>query len=336
MNGATTWLSIVVCGSILYFSESFRVELVRGHFGQCRQLSQASSQHRNQKDFALRATSKDRFNAAVPPAPANGRGEWADWDTDGYVEEPYETDEEPIDISPTAPIQIPVSVVRLDTVADDDARVPSYEEFKKTTAKVIISEQQSGQWSPLSSGKKGEPMGMSASDNWAGWSEDAAYFDEDDSQDDDGNWGRSEGADKPGYGAVSGSSDLWSRQTPTVITPKPVLVDNPAVSPTTPSIAIPSTVSSIPTPSSASFPVIAAAVSTNVVSKSDAFSSDALTVVLEMNRQFANLDQKLISQESKYERKIDVLVGEVGELKKWLGFSGGSLLVILLKFILNP
>ena len=308
---------------------------MRGHFGQCRQLSQASSQHRNQKDFALRATSKDRFNAAVPPAPANGRGEWADWDTDGYVEEPYETDEEPIDISPTAPIQIPVSVVRLDTVADDDARVPSYEEFKKTTAKVIISEQQSGQWSPLSSGKKGEPMGMSASDNWAGWSEDAAYFDEDDSQDDEGNWGRSEGADKPGYGAVSGSSDLWTRQTPTVAL-NPVIVAGPVVSTTTPSTMIPAAIPSTPTPSSVSLPVITVAVSKNVDSKSDTFSSDALTVVLEMNRQFANLDLEMVTQQSNYERKIDVLVEEISELKKWLGFICGSLLVVLLKFILNP
>jgi hypothetical protein len=335
MTSAATWLSFLTCGSIILNSDSFKVELVRGHSGQCNRFSPASSQHTSKRNLALHASGKDKIDAAVPPPPANGRGEWADWDTDGYVEEPYEADEEPGDRFSSDPVQIPVPVVRLDTAAEDDAIVPSYEEFKKITAKVIISEQQSGQWSPLSSGKKGEPMGMSASDNWAGWSEDAAYFDEDDSQDDEGNWGRSEGADKPGYGAVSGSSDLWSRQTPTVTALKPVVVDNSAAVTTTPSITIPETVSSIPTSSSASLPAATAVVSKNVDSKPDT-SSGTLTVVLEMNRQFANLDLKLVTQQNNYERKIDILVEEVGELKKWLGFIGGSLLVILLKIILNP
>lgn len=336
MTGAASWLSVVTCGSFIYHSESLGVELARGHFGQYQRFSQASSQHTNQKTFALHASGKDNIDAAAPPPPANGRGEWADWDTDGYVEEPYETDEVQDDRFPSIPIQIPVPVVRLNAVAEDDARIPSYEEFKKITAKVIIPEQQSGQWSPLSNGKKGEPMGMSASDNWAGWSEDAAYFDEDDSQDDEGNWGRSEGADKPGYGAVSGSSDLWTRQTPTVAALKSVTVSNPSVSTATPSITIPTSVSSTPTPSSTSLPVIAAATSKSVDSKSDFLSSTSLTVVLEMNRQFANLDLKMVTQQSNYERKIDILVEEIGDLKKWLGFVGGSLLVVLLKFILNP
>ena len=270
-------------------------------------------QFRSTFPFVLSASSNEGDNFIPPPPPSTGRGEWADWDTDGYVEEPYEADDE----------------------AEDD-RIPSYDEFKKANEVKnekavspielkIINQATSGQWSPLSTGKKGEPMGMSASDNWGdGWSEDAAYFDEDDTQDDEGNWGRSEGSDKPGYGAVSGSSDLWTRQTPDEVVPVVA-----AVTAVIPAAAAAAAVVSVASASAASTPP--------AINPTPApTGSDALTVVLELNRQFAHMDSKLSTVQSTYERKIDQLLAEVSELKRWLGVIGGSLAVVLLKLLLSP
>ena len=302
----------MTCSFIFSICTSYNVKV---HLQTSRHMLSKFVSFRSISPFVMCASSNDGDNFIPPPPPSSGRGEWADWDTDGYVEEPYEAEEEP-----------------------EDDRIPSYAEFKLATSvnneKVVspielkvIKEQTSGQWSPLSTGKKGEPMGMSASDNWAGWSEDAAYFDEDDSQDDEGNWGRSEGSDKPGYGAVSGSSDLWTRQTPDVVAPTAAVVS------AAPAAADVGSVSAAIIPAVPA--AAAAAVEAKVISPSAA-GSDALTVVLEMNRQFAHLDSKLSLVQSSYERKIDQLLGEVSELKRWLGFIGGSLVVILLKLILSP
>mmetsp|Transcript_10400 Transcript_10400/g.10026 ORF Transcript_10400/g.10026 Transcript_10400/m.10026 type:complete len:297 (-) Transcript_10400:64-954(-) len=235
----------------------------------------------------------------IPPPPPNSKGEWSDWDTESYVEEPYEEDKEET----------------LQGAEDKEVTLQG--------AEAAISENpiSSGQWSPLNTGnkKEGEPQGMSASDNWAGWSEEPPYFDEDDVEDDEGNWGRAS-EDKPGFGAVSGSSDLWTRQTPDVQIP------------TTPAAQMPST--STPTQT-------VAAVSTSApVQQSGA---DTLTVVLEMNRQFAALDTKTTSSQSISEnkatiteKKVDVLVTEVGELRRLLTFTLGALAVLTLKTLLKP
>jgi hypothetical protein len=285
--------------------------------------------------FVLCASSDEKDNSIPPPPPSIGRGEWADWDTDGYVEEPYETEDEPEDDRiPTYDEFKKANEVKNEKAEaeHEDDRIPSYDEFKKANEVKnekpvspvefkIIDQPTSGQWSPLSTGKKGEPMGMSASDNWGdGWSEDAAYFDEDDTQDDEGNWGRSEGSDKPGYGAVSGSSDLWTRQTPDEVVPAVAAV----------TAVIPSAAAVVSVASAA------AAEGSAISSTATPTGSDALTVVLEMNRQFAHMDSKLSAVQSSYERKIDQLLAEVSELKRWLGFIGGSLAVVLLKLLLSP
>ena len=275
----------------------------------------------------LEARSKDDENFIPPPPPPTGRGEWADWDSDSYVEEPYEGE------------------VAEEAEVDEETNVLSkgFDSF--------IAEK-SGQWSPLSSGsKKGENQGMSASDNWPGWSEEAPYFDEDDTQDDEGNWGRSEGADKPGFGAVSGSSDLWTRQTPAEI-PKQIISTSSSGS---------SSSSDVPPLLSAAAGVVTAAASVVSVATAvaDAIippqpipvmpvsvyggsstntgsgSSDTLTVVLEMNRQFATMDTKNLLVQSSNERKIDQLTRDVSELKKLLYFIIGSIAVIVLKLLFN-
>lgn len=249
----------------------------------------------------LQADQENENDKFVPPPPTGSKGEWADWDTESYVEEPYEEEKEDNEVT-----------------------------FQKVEAAISENPVSSGQWSPLVTGnkKEGEPQGMSASDNWAGWSEEPPYFDEDDVEDDEGNWGRA-GADKPGFGAVSGSSDLWTRQTPSVPS-----VPTPTVQ--THSVQIPST----PTES-------VAAVSTGgaapVQQSTLNTGPDTLTIVLEMNRQFATLDTKTTLSQSineikatTTEKKVDALVTEVGELRRLLTFTVGALAVLVLKTLLKP
>ena len=292
----------------------------------------------------FKSTNKADDNDIRPPPPPTGNGEWADWDTDGYIEEPYEGEDGDGDDDKVPSFAEFGALIAKSTsiVDDDDKRIPSYEEelqLRKdaAAAKLTIVPSSSGQWSPLSSGKKGEPMGMSASDNWAGWSEDAPYFDEDDSQDDEGNWGRSEGSDKPGYGAVSGSSDLWTRQTPVVEVPSAAPVQqksvtaaadiqpqHAAISAATISSALPATASIITDSSSSSSS-----------GSSSSGNADTLTVVLEMNRQFSNLDMKMTLAETNNERRIGNLMSEIKSLKAIIAFLIGTVVAVISKLLWN-
>ena len=272
----------------------------------------------------------------IPPI---GKGEWADWDTDEYIEEPYEPENGDDDDDKVPSFAKFGASHAKSTVVDDDKRIPTYEEelqLRKdaAAAKLVIAPATSGQWSPLSSGKKGEPMGMSASDNWAGWSEDAPYFDEDDSQDDEGNWGRSEGADRPGYGAVSGSSDLWTRQTPVAI---PSVVSQKSVTAAIQPEHAATSAATITPAQPHSEPIITDVSSSTSSSTSSTSSSsgkaDTLTVVLEMNRQFSNLDLKMTLAESNNERRIGNLMSEMQGLKKIIVFLIGTVVAVLLKFL---
>ena len=230
--------------------------------------------------LVLKASKKDD-DVILPPV---GKGEWADWDSDSFVEEPYEADEE-------------------ETEDEEDAVVLSKGFDSIIAAKLSPSD--SGQWSPLSTGNKGESQGMSAADNWPGWSEEAPYFDEDDTQDDEGNWGRAEGADRPGYGAVSGSSDLWTRQTPAEESSSPKVPEVGTASPVEPSVS---------TPTSQSIPRF------QRTDTMDGSSSDTLTLILEMNRQFAAMDAKMTQAQINSDRKIDQLTADLSELRRYLEF----------------
>lgn len=343
-SGSITILLIFPC--IFGYCNSFSLKPIRGLSGLVRgsyyhQRTYLSQEKADGDNSGFRLNNKPDDTDIPPPPPPTGKGEWADWDTDEYIEEPYESEEgdNSDDKVPSFAEFGALITKSTGSFVDDDKRIPSYEEelqLRKdaAAAKLIITPAaaaaavSSGQWSPLSSGKKGEPMGMSASDNWAGWSEDAPYFDEDDSQDDEGNWGRSEGADRPGYGAVSGSSDLWTRQTPveipSVVSAKSVTAD------------IQSQHAAVSTASiTAALPVTEVAIS-NVSSSGSSSSSskgDALTVVLEMNRQFSNLDLKMTTADSNNERRIGNLMTEIHGLKKIITFLIGIVATVLIKLL---
>jgi hypothetical protein len=345
-SGSITILLIFPC--ILGYCNSFSLKPIRGLSGLVKgsyhhQRTYLSQEKADGDNSGFRLNNKPDDTDIPPPPPPTGKGEWADWDTDEYIEEPYESEEgdssdDKVPSFAEFGALIPKSI---SSFVDDDKRIPSYEEelqLRKdaAAAKLIITPTaaaavavSSGQWSPLSSGKKGEPMGMSASDNWAGWSEDAPYFDEDDSQDDEGNWGRSEGADRPGYGAVSGSSDLWTRQTPAEtpsgVSAKSVTADiqsqHAAVSAASITAALPVTEVAITDVSSSS------------TSSSSSSKGDALTVVLEMNRQFSNLDLKMTAADSNNERRIGNLMSEIQGLKKIITFLIGIVATVLIKLL---
>ena len=257
-----TCFSIFVVGKSLILGSPVReLNTIKLHL-RVLNLARATSKL---SSVAIYASSKDD-DIIIPPI---GKGEWADWDSDSFVEEPYEADEEEIEEA-------------------EDAVVLS-KEFD--SVKLVPTE--SGQWSPLSTGKS---QGMSAADNWPGWSEEAPYFDEDDTQDDEGNWGRAEGTDRPGYGAVSGSSDLWTRQTP---------AEEPGNFKKVPVAAAPTVA---PPASTSSHSSISQSIPT----------SDALILVLEMNRQFAAMEAKMTQAQINSDRRIDKLTDDIRELKELL------------------
>ena len=340
-SGSITILLIFPC--IFGSCNSFSLKPIRGLSGlvkgsQYHQRIYLSQEKADGDNSGFRLNNKPDDTDTPPPPPPTGKGEWADWDTDEYIEEPYESEEgdSSDDKEPSFAEFGALIAKSTSSFLDDDKRIPSYEEelqLRKdaAAAKLIITPAaaavavSSGQWSPLSSGKKGEPMGMSASDNWAGWSEDAPYFDEDDSQDDEGNWGRSEGADRPGYGAVSGSSDLWTRQTP---------VETPSVSAKSVTADIQSQHADVSTASiTAALPVIEAVITDVSSSSSSSSKGDALTVVLEMNRQFSNLDLKMTTADSNNERRIGNLMSEIQGLKKIITLLIGIVATVLFKLL---
>lgn len=343
-SGSLSILLIFLC--IFGYCNSFSVKPTRGLSGLVRgsYYHQRTSLPQERADgdnsgFRLNNKADDTDIPPPPPPPPTGKGEWADWDTDEYIEEPYEPEngDSNDDKVPSFAEFGALIAKSTSSFVDDDKRIPSYEEelqlrIDAAAAKLVIAPAAaaSGQWSPLSSGKKGEPMGMSASDNWAGWSEDAPYFDEDDSQDDEGNWGRSEGADRPGYGAVSGSSDLWTRQTPVEI--PPVVSQKSETADIQPQHAAVSAASI-----TAALPVTQAVV-TDISSASSSSGSsgsrgDSLTVVLEMNRQFSNLDLKMTTVDSNNERRIGNLMSEIQDLKKIITLLIGIVATVLFKLL---
>ena len=100
-----------------------------------------------------------------------------------------------------------------------------------------------------------------------------------------------------------GSSDLWTRVDRLKMN-EPSTVTNVETTVTT------STGTMSPQPPM----TVTAAGSSNV-------NSDyALTVILEMNRQFASLEAKTASATENKDRKLDMLVAEVADLKRYMGF----------------
>lgn len=213
-------------------------------------------------------------------------------------------------------------------------------------------------------------QGMSASDNWGPtWSEEPPYFDEDDSQDDEGNWGRAKsdggggmgggsgggGIDKPGYGAVSGSSDLWTRQTPADLSLKfftggfPTTASVTTTNNNNDAAAVANSnnfhnhgknnmKSDFPSPAPTITPAQnAVGTTTQLVSETQQLQShsQSLTIVLEMNRQFASLDTKMMDGQNRSDRKVDSLMKEIRWLNRWLGLAVGGLIVVLLKTIVT-
>jgi hypothetical protein len=109
--------------------------------------------------------------------------------------------------------------------------------------------------------------------------------------------------------------------TPSIPTPLKTTPETPNPHPTS--------TPSIPTTPSESYRTF----SNNEIPKN--VPSDSLTLILEMNRQFANLDTKMMVAESNSNIKVESLVTEVRSLKQWLGATVGALSVVLLRVALK-
>ena len=305
---------------------------------------------RQQRSLPLRSTRprKSVDTSDFPPPPNGGRGEWADWDNEAYVGDGSDMgglfggDDGGKGIPIKAPATLPadaagmaagsddsgedvdVVVQRLRDAAarsraaglsdDDDTDIPppppgSRGEWSDWSGGASSSSSSFSSSSSSSSGRNGawsprqdrEEGGRSASENWEGWSEDAPYFDEAEVVDDEGNRGHATD-DRPQVNL--GSSDLWMTRAERAAMsresepPPPAAVESPA--PVAASSPGPPTVAA---PAAAGVPADA-----------------ALTIVVEMNRQFQLLDAKTAA-----------LTAEVASLKTLLALALGAMAVLLAK-----
>lgn len=136
----------------------------------------------------------------LPPRTGGGQGEWADWDTDNYLEDEYVDEDE---VTPSAVDPALLALAQKGADANDEAsnfnQLPSSQSKMKAPADWDRPDAYSGRLSK--SNEFGDASLMREP-----WSEEAPYFDEADVQDDQGNWGRD--ASMQFSGAVKGSS-LW-------------------------------------------------------------------------------------------------------------------------------
>ena len=121
----------------------------------------------------------------LPPRTGGGQGEWADWDTDSYMEDEYvaEDDEEASSISPTL---LSFAQTRRDERNNNStpASIPAISQAPSSSAADWDRPDAFADRVPRL-GEFGDPSQMREP-----WSEEAPYFDEADVQDDEGNWGR--------------------------------------------------------------------------------------------------------------------------------------------------
>ena len=276
--------------------------------------------------FSTRPQKQKVDTSDFPPPPKNGNGEWSDWDSDAFVDNDDSEmdaffggggDKIPTEVQEDVVVKGPVSIMDDD---DDDIPPPpagSRGEWDDWSGKgqtfspsspqsPSSSSSSSSTWSPRKNEIGGQ--GKSASENWEGWSEDAPYFDEAEITDDEGNKGHFD--DRPVMKSL-GSSDLWTRV-------DRLKMDEPTVSSKSESTSSSTSTSHPPT----------------MTTGSTSMNSDyALTVILEMNRQFTSLEAKNTLAAENKDRKLDVLVAEIADLKRYLGIAFAGMAVFIAKDI---
>ena len=139
----------------------------------------------------------------LPPRTGGGQGEWADWDTDNYLEDEYvdEDDETPSAIDPAL-----LSLAQKTTTINDEA---IQADPVSTTAQPQGTTPADWDRPDAYSRRKPSEFG-DASLMREPWSEEAPYFDEADVQDDEGNWGRDSSMQ---FGGAAKGSSLWMSRT---------------------------------------------------------------------------------------------------------------------------
>ncbi|KAJ1409657.1 hypothetical protein B484DRAFT_423311 [Ochromonadaceae sp. CCMP2298] len=193
-----------------------------------------SSLVRSGRSRALWATD-DQQPQPPPPERTSGTGEWADWENDAHVDDPWDPDEA---LDPSfgdsmfSMMKASMGVAR-GGVADLLERVEEQNGGwgNRTTTQTQASTMVDVDVEEVGVGVRGKEQTVmwtreADSQDWSGWSEEAPYFDESDVQDDEGNWGRANDESVPklatdgkfqpysSYGGEKGvssqSSDLWA------------------------------------------------------------------------------------------------------------------------------
>lgn len=153
------------------------------------------------------------------PARTDGNGEWADWEGTSYMEDEIfdddDGDDEVKDVDAVRSGSFLAEFQKLNTAysktqsVDKGAGAVVTDLFKSTSADAsAMKENNSGDNIARRSSSKN-------ADEWLGWSEEPPYFDEDDVQDDEGNWGRADESKTKATMTVNrpaqGTSSLWER-----------------------------------------------------------------------------------------------------------------------------
>ena len=151
------------------------------------------------------------------------QGEWAEWENDAHVDDEYSSDTEDDDDSYSYTGTGLLDLMKYESTAippDQTMILSSNLQTQPSAANssVAVSGNVTSGSSTITITTAAEPM-IRDPDYWKGWSEEAPYFDEYDVQDDEGNWGRADESSGGDTVFGRGSSDLWTRATPSPLVP---------------------------------------------------------------------------------------------------------------------
>ena len=252
----------------------------------------------------------------VPPPPPTGRGEWEDWDTDAYIGDGSELS----------------GLLGIDEVEtkSEGTLLELKNTLKSSNIPIVSAVTTSideGRWSPSLredsfSSSFSSSGGKSAAENWEDWSEEPPYFD-----DDEGNKGHLQ-LNRPNI--PKGSSDLWTR----VIADTSDSICETEVKTSSVTSTIKSTSDIMADKSILSGSRTSTSESTSSSTSVNNNAPDMFMLVLEMNRQFAAMETKLIISNESKERKLDQLIRDVEQLRNYLTISIQGILVVMLTAVI--
>ena len=242
--------------------------------------------------FALFAEASQPSSAPPPPPPSTGRGEWSDWDSDAYLEEEFDPNDDDDDGVPFFPSSLFAASAAMNELAPTKPSTLISKGDKASTSVYRMADQEL-------------------------WSEEAPYFDEADVQDDEGNWGRAE-AGKEEASIGSGKSSAWMTRAEYASfadsTPNTVMASS--------ILSTPTNVAPSPSPSAVSSTSPSSSSASSTVVKDGTPSSLNAPVFSSVSSEQSTINDRL----AKLEKEVQKNAVEISAMK---GFIAGACLMFI-------